>query len=497
MRTRSERERRWSPGVAVVPILVLLVAGCTSSPSSTPTPRRGATPFEAVAAENRLPGTTAWRQEVSPTGIAGYADAVSVNVGGRIGFAVSTTSSTYRLDIYRLGWYRGAGARLMQSVPALAGVDQGTWLPRTYGVRDCPTCIVDPSLGLIDAEWRTDFQLTVPESWLSGNYLALLTTPFGDHAYIWFVVRQDSRPSDVLVVMPVNTYQAYNVWGGVDLYVPHPLPGGGSAPRSYAVSFNRPYSVDVLNPAHVTRDNDFAVAAFLEQHGYDVSYATSVDLDRNPSLLTHHRLFLSLGHDEYWSRTMRLAVQQARDRGMNLVFLGGNDMYWQVRYQPDAARHPDRTLVCYKDASLDPITATDPTQATYLWQNPPVNQPQNAVTGTMAQVPGVLPPQPWTVATGAPAWVLQGTGLRPGDQVAGLTQGECDGAARNASSPPSLVIIGIGHPGPRARCTTVWYRAPSGAEVFTAADEGWGYLIDDPRVAQMTTNVLGRLTGRP
>ena len=457
-------------------------------------PRSTAAVASNVVAENLLPGTTAWRHDVSPSGIAGYADAVSVNVGDRIGFAVSTTSSRYRIDVYRLGWYGGAGARLMQSVSGLRGVDQGSWLPRTYGVRNCPTCVVDPSLGLIDAGWRTTDQMTIPTSWLSGNYLALLSTPAGDHAYIWFVVRQDFHPSDVLVVMPVNTYQAYNLWGGVDLYQPHPLPGGGSAPRSYAVSFNRPYSTDVLNPAHITRDNDFGVAAFLERRGYDVTYATSVDLDRDPSLLTYHRVFLSLGHDEYWSGPMRRAVEQARDSGTDLVFLGGNDIEYQVRYQPDASGRPHRTLVCYKVARLDPIAATAPVQATGEWEDPPVNQPQNALTGTLYRSSGVLQPQPWTVATGAPAWLLAGTGLRPGDQVPDLTRGECDHVAGNRTSPPSLVIIG--RSGPPAGCTTVWYRTPSGSEVFNAADEGWGYLIDDSRVAMMTANLFDRMTGR-
>ena len=488
-------ERRRSLLVAVLASLAVLATGCNSkTPSSAPTPSPVATSAGTIAKENRLPGTTAWRHEVSRSGIAGYADAVSVNVGERIRFAVSTTSPRYRLDIYRLGWYGGAGARLMRSVPALRGVDQGSWAPRTYGVRNCPTCIVDPSLGLIDAGWLTDYQMNIPSSWVSGNYLALLTTPSGDHTYIYFVVRDDSRPSDILAVMPVNTYQAYNVWGGVDLYIAHPLPDGRSAPRSYEVSFNRPYSVDVLNPAHVTRDNDFGVAAFLEQRGYDVTYATSVDLDRDPSLLAHHRLFVSIGHDEYWSRKMRLAVEQARDRGTNLVFLGGNVMQWQVRYKPDPAGHASRILVCYKDAGLDPVTATDPAQATDEFEDPPVNKPQNAVTGTIYRSSGVLKPQPWIVDGRAPGWLLRGSGLEPGDQVLNLTRGECDTAVSNGSSPPYLVIIG--RSGPPADCTTVWYRTQSGSEVFNAADEGWGYMIDDPRVAQMTANVFDRLTGR-
>jgi hypothetical protein len=472
----------------------VLLSGCTpqshpTASSPAPTPASSAAP---VVAENRLPGTTSWRQQVSEIAIAGYADAASVNVGQRIRFAVSTTSSQYRLDIYRLGWYGGAGARLMRSVPALRGVDQGTWAPRTYGLRNCPTCIVDHSLGLIDAGWRADYQLRIPRSWLSGNYLALLSTPSGDHAYIYFLVREDSRASDILVVMPVNTYQAYNVWGGVSLYIAHPLPGGASAPRSYAVSFNRPYAVNVLDPAHVTRDNDFAVTAFLEQHGYDVTYATSVDLERDPSLLLHHRLFLSIGHDEYWSHQMRLEVEKARDSGTNLIFLGGNDVQWQVRYQPDAAGHPARTMVCYKDAGLDPVATTDPSMATDEFQQPPVNQPQNALTGALYRSSGYLNSQPWTVGDDAPVWLLAGTGLQPGDSVPNLVRGECDRAARNGSQPSYLIIVG--RSAAPAACTTVFYRAASGAEVFNAADEGWGYLIDEPRVARMTTNLLDRLT---
>ena len=44
---------------------------------------------------------------------------------------------------------------------------------------------------------------------------------------------------------------------------------------------------------------------FLERNGYDVSYFSNVDTDARGSLIPNHKMFLSSGHDEYWSGPMR------------------------------------------------------------------------------------------------------------------------------------------------------------------------------------------------
>src|SRR5687767_5680343 len=82
--------------------------------------------------ENQQPGAAAWLLN-GPMGtdavgqIKGYASASSVNKGESITFHVSTNpAQIYTIDIYRLGWYQGLGARLMQRIGPLNGVPQPT-----------------------------------------------------------------------------------------------------------------------------------------------------------------------------------------------------------------------------------------------------------------------------------------------------------------------------------------------------------------------------------
>ena len=91
---------------------------------------------------------------------------------------------------------------------------------------------------------------------------------------------------------------------------------------------------------------------WLERNGYDVSYFTDVDSDRNGAEILEHQAFLSVGHDEYWSAGQRDNVEAARDAGVNLAFFSGNEIYWKTRWEPstaDGGSTQYRTLVCYKE----------------------------------------------------------------------------------------------------------------------------------------------------
>ncbi len=410
----------------------------------------------------------------------------------------------FNLSIYRLGWYGGVGGRIVLQAAGLRGQAQGYWSRATTGVVNCPTCVTDNQLGLLDTHWRYGYSLAVPADWVSGEYLVRLDTQDGATGYLTFVVRQDQRQSDILAQMAVNTYQAYNKWGGNSLYYHDPhLPGlVNKGMAALKVSFNRPY--DGMSAFLIYAD--IQVIHFLEQRGYDVTYTTSVDLDRDPSAPIGHRAFISMGHDEYWTREMRQSVEQARDAGLNLAFFGGNDVYWQTRLEPDDAGNPRRVMVMYRDATLDPLTETDPTNDTLLFIDPLINWPQNSLTGTIYGGVSESPPGfPWVVAPSAPDWLLANTGLKPGDSIPALAGKECDKVSANGHQPPGLVVVAASpfttKEGGKIICNSTYYQATSGAAVFNAGTLSWPGSLDgfghhnpgqseDQRIKKMMINLL-------
>jgi hypothetical protein len=164
-----------------------------------------------VFLENQKSGTASWLL-TNPTpsggGIEGYASATSVARGEPINFFVNTTNTAYVLDVYRIGWYAGAGARQVFGPVLVPGTVQA--LPP-----------IQPDTGLIECNWTNPFTLTVinnpmdPTDWASGAYIAKLTgLEDGYQSYIIFAVRDDERASDLLAQMSFTTYEAYNPWGG-------------------------------------------------------------------------------------------------------------------------------------------------------------------------------------------------------------------------------------------------------------------------------------------
>ena len=115
------------------------------------------------------------------------------------------------------------------------------------------------------------------------------------------------RTGTVALVAPITTWQAYNEWGGYSLY--H---GPEGDRRSYAVSFDRPYN-------GATGANDYRTAAVpiivrAEELGIPLSYFTNVDLHTTPGLLEGASGYVSMGHDEYWTTTMRVGRHRGARR---------------------------------------------------------------------------------------------------------------------------------------------------------------------------------------
>ncbi len=353
-----------------------------------------------IVCENAYAGTPASQWDVGngsagDASIQGFATDISVAQGGTISFKVKTTATAYRLDIYRMGYYAGNGARLITSVTPSAHLPQSQ-----------PACITDSSTKLYDCgNWAVSASWTAPSNATSGIYFVnLVRTDTGGNSHIVFVVRNDTSHSNILFQTSDEAWQAYNDWGGSSGVLGgntlYGGPGVGNwtyTDRAYKVSYNRPFDTRAFEAATWVFGNEYPMVRFLEANGYDVTYFTHVDGVRNAGLITNHKLYMSTGHDEYWTGPLRTNIESARDAGVNLAFFSGNEVFWKTRWENsiDGSGTPYRTLVCYKEtypeAQIDP---EDPPTWTGTWRDPTFSppsdggRPENNFTGTLFMVNG-------------------------------------------------------------------------------------------------------------
>jgi hypothetical protein len=480
-------------------------------------PADSASPIEI---ENARPGDQTWvLTDPADHEIEGYASATSINRGESIRFFVSTGDPSFSIDIYRMGWYGGAGARLVKGSIQRDGIRQTVPIP-------------DPETGLIECDWVPSYDLTTdatgdPADWLSGVYLAKLTgREGGKQSYIIFIVREDARPSDYLFQSSVTTFQAYNSWGGKSTYP------SGSIDQQWAhkVSFNRPYarsahpraapgagSGDFLTATSIHPSSHIAPAGWeynmvrwLERNGYDVTYSTNVDTHTNAELWKTHKAWLSVGHDEYWSREMRAHVEDAREHGMGLGIFSSNTCYWQIRFEPSALNgQPHRTMVAYKETAReqDPFAIdADPSNdrlVTTQWREPPVNDPEEVLIGVMYES---VPVDADVVVSEPSHRIFAGASLPENGRLPGLLGYEVDHRFRPASS--DLVILAHSPYDLNGRthyADMSLYVSTNWSMVFATGSMQWIWGLDDynapairtsrisPAAQQITKNVLALL----
>jgi hypothetical protein len=461
--------------------------------------QQAAAPLNPIQIENQNPGTPGWDDFASiaqQDAISGYGSKISVNHGDSIDFYVTTTAPSFTIDVFRTGWYQGIGARLMASLGSFPGVHQAIPPP-------------DPVTGMVSAaNWTKTTTLQIPASWVTGVYLAKLTASNGNASFIFFVVRDDGGTEPIEFQTSVTTYQAYNGWGGTSLYANTTNGSIYSGPHATKVTFDRPFDPLDSNGAGHYFYYEYPFIRWAESQGYNMTYTTDVDTDMNTNPLTNHKVFLSVGHDEYWSRPMRTNVENAINSGINVGFFGADEDYWQIRFEPNAAGAPDRVEVGYKDFATastppgpDPMYGVNNSIVTTLWRDDPVNQPENAMSGLMyeAQVDQSYP----YVVQNSSNWVYAGSGFTDGSQVPGIVGYEYDKAFNNGAQPPGLTLLSnspvVGCCGGSSSVSnSSIYTAPSGAQVFDAGTIQWSWGLDDfdaagfrnSGIQQTTANIL-------
>jgi hypothetical protein len=379
--------------------------------------------------------------------VEGYCDRRSYLPGETVVLHCSSDVSTFDVEVARVGSERVVVWR----AEAVAGARQDT--PADASTRGCG--------------WTPTLSFDVADDWRSGCYI-ITFGPAGargpDLGDAMFVVRSREPTADALLVLSTNTYNAYNAFGGDCLYT-----------GVTQVSFQRP-----LLPGYLRRpvdpdgfDGRFAAPVpegdrdhlglldyqarhglqmwissggwwnwerrfvrWAESTGIDLDYATNADLEFAPEVVTGHRLLVSMGHDEYWSWTMRDTHEAHVAAGGNAAFFGGNNVLWQVRYEDDGD-----TMVCFKgDWKRDPVLGTDDEQRlSTCFVHPRVGRPENTTTGLSffrggyVRIGDAVPRSSGTYTVHRPDhWALAGTGLRYGDQLGAVSHPvgyECDGCA--------------------------------------------------------------------
>lgn len=320
-------------------------------------PKACANPPSAIVAENCLPGSppSEWDVPVFDPGNNGFTTGYSYAPGETVDFKIQS-SQRFNLKIYRMGFYRGLGGRFIANVPSIHD-----------GASVQPSCDRDFTTNHVScANWSVAASWNIPVTQVSGVYMARMTLADGTAtALIPFVIRNEARPADVLIQTSDVNWQIYNWYGGFNNYEPEFYQTAADTTLQIAqkVSYQRPYSADGGPHQYSARSwhfnffsDHYAAIRFFERNGYNVNYIAGKDT-ANPRRLNYikaHKAFVSLGHDEYWSKAAREHVEIARDNtatpwgsGTSLIFMSGNTMYERVRMEDDY-----QSVVSYKQSRL-------------------------------------------------------------------------------------------------------------------------------------------------
>ena len=410
-----------------------------------------------LASENSLAGDPHWhiRHRGAPNAMLGYAGQASVLPGESITLYASTTARSFTVSAFRIGWYGGDLARLVWKSGTARGHQQ-----RQPAVRQ-PT-------NTVETDWGPS--LTIPtHDWPEGSYLLRMDSEAGAQRYVPVTVRSAVTKGKTVIKNCTATWQAYNTWGGYDLYNG---PGGIAdySNRSLAVSLDRPYDA---SGAYMFLWHEQKFISLAERSGLPLAYVSSMDLVDDPQLLAGASSLFSLGHDEYWSPPERANVTAARNAGTNLAFLGANCCFRRTRVAATrlGAR---REVICYKTSYLqDPMYGKDNALVTSDWREPPNPDPESSLIGTLYES---NPTDADYVVATPDAWIFRGTGVEKGTKFTGLVGIEYDRV--NPDSPVERPIQIMSHSpltcrGINSYADSAYYTHSSGAGVFNAGTMRW------------------------
>lgn len=478
--------------------------------------------------------------------IAAYCWPQSGKANESISLFCHTEADSFRIEVIR----QGAEDQLVFKKAGIPGKQQP----------------ISDSIAAHGCYWDRSLEIAIDPKWSAGFYLLRLRDSDGDETDAFFVVREE-HPGDAILVLSTSTWNAYNTWGGLSFYTGgyvvspmRPLQPGflrKSDPYINRIARYKNWQAEDRRAYFAAGYDRWTMAAgwsnwellfvqWAERQGYKLNYAVSQDLDQYPNLLDGHPVYISIGHDEYWSAGMRDTVESYIDAGGNAAFFSGNTSFWQTRFSEDYRRMTSYKCQIKDDPVYNPEYA--PTLST-MWSDPLVGRPESRMTGVSFSRGGYahMPNSPdgtggYTVCH-PDHWAFEGTSLKSGDTLGGedvVVGYECDGCELKFEdgrfvptyadhTPEGFEVLGTapahlweteeaqgdladnyigelnwvaerigGADTPEVRAQFTAGHAVMGTfrrgngQVFTSGCTDWAYGLRDDQVSKVTNNVLTR-----
>jgi hypothetical protein len=384
-----------------------------------------------------------------------YPSAQSTPQGGSVGINVSTTFSNYTSTIVRVAPAASSPVTVVSSTS-----HTGRFQPLQSGYRSA------------GCGWSADFNVSVPSTWQSGVYAAQLRSPQGVPFDAVFCVRPAAPQHQIAVVVPTNTYNAYNTWGGHDQYT------SGQDGVQRTITMLRPNLSTALSGGGVinhTLYSDLFLLRWMTSQNIAYDCYTDLDVDgTGPLWLSQYKGVVLLSHPEYWTDQARTNLIDYLDGGGRVIYTGGNGIYERIQYSAD------RTAAIFRTPTGDRDVFDD------------AGEPTADVLGIDFNAASYMDFYPYQVNVSHP-W-LSGTGLGPGDTFGaaayngpGASGWEVDSYA---GTTPGTIVIASGQ-NPNGGADLCQVPKPNNGWVFTAGSISFnGSIPYDAAVRQILSNVF-------
>ena len=406
-----------------------------------------------------------------PEGSALWLDKTSVTCGDRVGIHAalvrqadgSIDKSPRIIQVIRIGWYSGAGGRIV-------------WQSSPTKLKYQATLVPKDARRMIETNWPKTTSFTMSKDWPPGFYLVVSRKGNGDfESSAPLILRAPAGSAPLALIHSTMTWAAYNNFGGRSAYTG---PGVSKAQISYErsriVSMDRPSSAS--GNELMFRDA-IPLVQFAEEEGFSLAQYSDIDLDQTPSLVNNFNALVFSGHPEYWTQRNHDTVIAARNHRINLAFLGGNTAYWRVRLE-SSPTGKNRHVILWRNVSEDPATTN--ADVTAQFSAPQINQPTSLIDGSVTSGIGVY----GNMTSGQlPAWL----GVPSGSVLKGFSKlTEIEAHPTNNQSPSTVNTLFKGKftfggapadENSRYKANDIaqmdWFSVPSGAAILNAGVNLW------------------------